>query len=113
MFNFSKIFDSAENYISHLGVIGGIGGIIGLYSLGGIRNTQALMVIGAASVLPPLVLRNEGAANELLMDMLIVAGPVGSMYMYDMLDLNNVFYFAIGALTIQAIASTLRTVKRK
>lgn len=107
MFNFSRLFDKAEGYISQLGVVGGFGGMLGLYALGGIRDLTALGVIGGSAIVPPLVLGGSSASNEFLMDVLIVAGPVATMYMYGVLSLNMAFYFASGALLLQAVAATM------
>ena len=112
MFNFSRLFDRAEGYISQLGVVGGVGGMIGLYALGGIRNFTVLGVVGGSAIIPPLVMEGSSASNELLMDGLIIAGPVLSMMYYGIFSLDMAFYFASGALLLQAVAATINN-KRK
>jgi len=86
--------------------------MLGLYSLGGIRDITALAIIGGSAMLPAMLMGGSSFTNELAVDAMIIAGPALSMWYYDVLNLDNAFYFTLGALLLQAMATTVNN-KRK
>lgn len=110
MFNFERIFQKAEDYISNLGVGGGVGGALGLYAFAGVRDMTALFILAASSTLPAMILKRSGrASDEMMLDAAILAGPLLAMYFQPAIGLtiNNAFFFSVGAMMGSAAYSAL------